>query len=272
MAGRPLPASKLRARRRKRRLILAAVIAVLVVLLLGAGVGLSWLPWVRIQTIQVSGNTAVSSQSIEDDARDVLKGGYLHLFARDNIMLYPREEIRLRLLRDFPNLSQAIIGGENLTTLKIVVSERKAQALWCGPSVSLPGACYLLDGGGAAFAPAADFGGDIYTEYYGPVSSSSPQQFLAPDAYRALAATVGALKTKIADDTLAAVAVEGDEVAMHFASGFELRFSLADSGADVLDRFSLALTAAPFAARRLSDFDYLDLRFGDKLYYKLKNE
>jgi hypothetical protein len=186
-------------------------------------------------------------------------------------MLYPREEIRLRLLRDFPNLSQAVIGGENLTTLAIVVSERKAQALWCGPSLALAGACYLLDAQGVAFAPAADFGGEIYTEYYGPVSGESPQQFLALDTYRALSATVDALKDKVADDSLDSVEASAEDARVHFKSGFELIFSLKDGGADVLERFSLALTAAPFTTHALSDFEYLDLRFGDKLYYKLKS-
>ena len=55
-----------------------------------------------------------------------------------------------------------------------------------------------------------------------------------------------------------------------FASGFVLKFALSDAGGDVFERFSLALAAEPFLGRSLSDFLYLDLRFGDKLYYKLK--
>jgi len=45
---------------------------------------------------------------------------------------------------------------------------------------------------------------------------------------------------------------------------------VSDSGADVLERIALALQSEPFAKRSLTDFAYLDLRFGDKLYYKLK--
>ena len=35
---------------------------------------------------------------------------------------------------------------------------------------------------------------------------------------------------------------------------------------------TLALEAEPFKGHALSDFEYLDLRFGDRLYYKLKSE
>ena len=49
-------------------------------------------------------------------------------------------------------------------------------------------------------------------------------------------------------------------------------FALGDDGGDVFDRFSLALQSDLFKKHALSDFDYLDLRFGDKLYYKLKTK
>jgi len=47
-------------------------------------------------------------------------------------------------------------------------------------------------------------------------------------------------------------------------------FALSDSGGDVYERFVLALTAEPFEGRSTGDFEYLDLRFGDRLYYKLR--
>ena len=57
---------------------------------------------------------------------------------------------------------------------------------------------------------------------------------------------------------------------MRFADNFTLIFTLVDQGGDVFERLTLALTSGPMAAHKLGDFQYLDLRFGDKLYYKLK--
>jgi len=51
-----------------------------------------------------------------------------------------------------------------------------------------------------------------------------------------------------------------------------VRFAVADAAGDTFERFSLALGAGPFLEHPLSDFAYLDLRFGDKLYYKLKKQ
>jgi hypothetical protein len=61
-----------------------------------------------------------------------------------------------------------------------------------------------------------------------------------------------------------------NDVEATFGSGFVLKFALDDAQGDVFERFSLALTSDPFKNKQLSNFAYLDLRFGDKLYYKLK--
>jgi hypothetical protein len=47
-------------------------------------------------------------------------------------------------------------------------------------------------------------------------------------------------------------------------------FALGDDAGAVYQHFTLALTADIFKAHKLSDFHYLDLRFGNKLYYKLR--
>ena len=60
------------------------------------------------------------------------------------------------------------------------------------------------------------------------------------------------------------------DVHIMFASGFTLLFPISADGGDVYQRFTLALQSDPFTSHKLSDFEYLDLRFGDKLYYKLK--
>ena len=61
------------------------------------------------------------------------------------------------------------------------------------------------------------------------------------------------------------------DVRVMFTNGFTLIFALSDDSGDLFERFSLALSSGPFVAHTLSDFAYLDLRFGDKLYYKLKD-
>ena len=52
---------------------------------------------------------------------------------------------------------------------------------------------------------------------------------------------------------------------MRFVNGFVLKFALNDQAGDIFERFSLALDSAPFGAHQLSEFEYLDLRFGGQV-------
>jgi hypothetical protein len=128
----------------------------------------------------------------------------------------------------------------------------------------------LLDDSGVVYAPAASFSGDAYVSYYGPTSSSTIKQFVMPEQFRAMTALVAAFAQSGKAGAPARVVASEGEVHLTFDNGFVIKYALADNGADVLERFSQALQADPFTKHPVTDFEYLDLRFGDKLYYKLK--
>ena len=97
-----------------------------------------------------------------------------------------------------------------------------------------------------------------------------PWQYLTPSTFRSLAALVAAVAKKSNEPVQTVSVDDNKDVHMTFANGFVLLVSLNDDTGDTFERFSLALGAAPFTQHTLGDFQYLDLRFGDKLYYKLK--
>ena len=270
MASRSLPVSKLKARRRRRRVVLLVVACFLFILLVGGLVGLSWLPMFRIHTVEVTGASSVGSSVIESMVEERLLGTYWGVFPRSNIFFYPKSTIEKELLASFPVFNSVEVRRSNLETINVTVVERTTTALWCGESVVAASACFLLDDNGVAYAPAADFSGRVYLSYYGPVSGTNVKQFITHEEFQALSALVPALEKAAPGETLSRVEVEGADVHITFESGFTLMYSLEDNSADVLERFSLAIKTEPFTKHTLSDFEYLDLRFGDKLYYKLR--
>ena len=98
-----------------------------------------------------------------------------------------------------------------------------------------------------------------------------PEQYLAPGAFNSLSALIDAIAQNQPQDVITSVEVDSsNDVHVGFASGFMLLFPLSADGGDVYNRFILALQSDVFAGRTIADFEYLDLRFGNKLYYKLK--
>ncbi len=272
MARVPLPASKLRARKRRRRMVWVLVTVLALCALVGGAVALSWAPFLAIQHIELDGVSSANTAAVTDSVHQTLSGSYWHLFAKKNIFLYSKSAIRSSLIKQFPVFASVSVSARDFNTVVITVEERASHALWCGEGPELSSACLSLDNSGAAYTLAADFSGDVYTRYVGPLPAGAlPRQFLTPERFQALNALVDELTSRVASTSVHAVVVGNDEVHMEFDDGFTILFELEGDGADILERFALARDAEPFTTHPLSDFEYLDLRFGDKLYYKLKD-
>ncbi len=277
MARVVLPKSSIRARRRRRRNFLIGGSILLFFVACGALIWLANADFLRIKTVKTAGAKTVVAEVLQAEAKTYMAGKYLYLFPKDNIFLYPKNEIAAKLLTAYPTLKSAVVRAENFSTISIYAEDREPRALWCGNSIASPNPCLLLGEDGVAYAAAPDFSESPYVRYFGELhegNSNLPQgakQFLSPEEFRPLAALADAVVQSQTTNAVEGVFVNEDkDVRMAFTNGFALLFELEDDGGEVFERFTLALTAEPFKSHTLAEFEYLDLRFGDKLYYKLK--
>ncbi len=281
MARVDLPQSKVRAKRRKQRYIAISIVFFTALVVFAGLVWLSRASFLRISTIQVSGEQTVSAPSVTTFVQNKLSGYKLFLFAKDNIFLYPQSQIQHELPLAMLTVASVRVHALNFHTIGVDIVERQPKALWCGEvHEASSSSCLLLDQSGAAYAPAnngfvvegaQDTG---YKRYFGALSgSSTPPQYLTPDAFTSLGALVDAIAQSQQQDPIESVSVDTDnDVRIRFTSGFALIFALVSDGGDVYSRFQLALQSDAFAGHTIADFSYLDLRFGDRLYYKLKGQ
>jgi len=277
MARVALPQSKIKQRRKQRRIRIAIFVAGLLVLLVGGVAGASWIPAVRISEVRVQGVQVASVKEVAQFVADELKGRTMLVFPKNSIFLYPKDIIAEKLQTTFPVLHSARIRAQvpsSFHTITVSVAEREPQALWCGETTEE--ACAFVDSGGIVYARAPEFSDAVYARYMGPVEyleedGAYPKQFLTPQKFMALSALVKALGNEVGPIDRVVVSAEED-VKLLFVNGFYILFSALDDGGDVFERFTIARGSEPLKGRSLSDFLYLDLRFGDKLYYKLKTE
>ena len=267
MARVELPESRLRLRKRRRRLRVSLLIVLLLAVVGGVCVGLAYIPALQVQAVAVAGTRTLSPNTLETFARDRLAGTYWYVLPKSNIFLYPKRQIAADLMSAYPVLASADVHANDFQSIAVNVVEREPRALWCEEV-----RCFFMDENGVAYGEAPVFSEPIYLTYKGALGGDRlPKQYLTPAEFQALSALVDAIAQKLADEQIQAVSVDtAKDVTVQFVSGFTLRFALQDQGGDVFERFTLALTADPLATRKLSDFEYLDLRFGDKLYYKLR--
>ena len=267
MARVELPESRLRLRKRRRLVRIGLLLLALLVLLFGGLVGIAHLSALRVSTVSVAGAQTLSSSTIEAFVRERLAGAYGYVFPKDNIFLYPKRPITAALMAAYPSLASADVHASDFHSIAVNVVERAPRALWCEENH-----CFFMDENGVVYGEAPTFSEPVYTVYRGVLTGNTlPKQFLSPAEFQGLSALVDAIAQKLPGERIDRVAVDANkDVRISFASGFELLFALGDQGGDVFERLTLALTAEPLTKHKLSEFEYLDLRFGDKLYYKLK--
>lgn len=266
MARVALPESKVRARRRRRRVVGSLIFGGLILVIFASMVWLSHAPFLRVQGVVVSGLKTTASSSVIALVKSNLEGTYGYLFAKNNILLYPQDDIAAALALKYPQFKVAEVHAQDFSTIAVVVVEREPKALWCLE------ACYFMDEDGVVYAPAPEFSSPVYVAYRGSATDGRlPRHYLTKDTFHSLSALVGAIAQKESTELVVSAAVDGQgDVRLRFESGFMLIFPLKAQGGDIFERYALARGAEPFAGRTLSEFEYLDLRFGDKLYYKLK--
>ncbi len=266
--------------KKKRRMV-----SVLVLLCLG---GFAWLiiyipslPSLQIKNILVLGNKVLTEEEIKQRVEEELSGKYLRVFPKTNVFLYPQKPIEESLLPAFPRVASVSAHLDTKRVLTITLTEREPFALWCGreeKSLIQEGQrnCFYLDDTGFAFSQAPSFSGNAYFEFYGKgeLSDGDPtgSYFLPLASYRNILKIKKSLEGMDAH-SLSAFVGEDNGVLLFESAGYGIRFNL-DQNADTLESNMQAVfhSSSWGDTLRSGTLEYMDFRFGNKVYYKYWNE
>lgn len=271
MSARRSSDSPLAARRRQSRRRAFVGLGIFILILAGIAVWSLHRPSVRIKEVSVYG----ADESYAAYAHEAMRGSYLGLIPRDSAFFVPAGAIRTRILAEHPEIAAVSLFTNGVATLSIKVVERAPVARWCGSTGSPQAAstterCYVFDAGGFIFA-AADAASST------PINSFAVYAPLVGDREEPLRATIAsaALLPKTFDfarqlstlgSPVTSITLHDGEVDTRLASGTRVTY--------VVGQEQNAY-AALFAARNNLDLtsgmlDYVDLRFGGKVYTKNK--
>lgn len=280
----------LRARRRRVRAIKALIV---LILLLGAAWGVSYvsyLPQFSVESINVAGAQAVPKDLIANYAWTILKDGSHHFISRGNIFIYPRTVMEHAIVGFFPRIKSAAISRSDYlsTALTITVQERQSFALWC----SDVGGCYQMDDGGFVFAEnqeaASSSRSTLQYVFRGGLSTlanatstatSTPLDTasLNPIGHSFAPAHLPGILVLLrllgqAGFTPQGATLENDQdFTVPLAEGFTLKASFGSDASTLARNLQLVLSSDALQGRE-DELEYVDLRFGDRVYYKLKGE
>ena len=276
--------------KRKRRKVVVSKILFCLFIIGGVLASLAYLfriERLNIQVVEAKGNKIIDTRLIAEIAEKEMAGNYLWLFPKTNIFFYPKEKIKSSLYENFKRLRNIEIEMGSGAILVVSTEERMPKYTWCGET--LPTSrndsqdCYFLDETGYIFGRAPYFSGEVYFKFYGATDSkeNTPigSYFLA-DIFQKLILFKEALSHMgLKPVVLYKDKEENEDIKIFLSSANtlpnapEIIFK-ADSDLEIIaENLQTALTTEPLQSNfknKYSSLLYIDLRYGNKVYYKFK--
>ncbi|MFA5937215.1 MAG: hypothetical protein WC822_05070 [Candidatus Paceibacterota bacterium] len=276
--------------KRQKNKILKRRILLFFLLFLTILFGLSFLSrWgkLNINNIEITGNKIIETKLIEETVREQIAGNYFYFFPKTNFIIYPQNKIELALKDKFKRIKDVFVNDKNINTLEISISERSALYTWCGiepiKNNDNNQKCYFLDESGYIFDEAPYFSEDVYFRFYGSVGRptseiSSVGYYFFEQDFNRLVSFKETLKKIELKPTALYVMNNGDVKILLSSQSTtgenpEIIFKLNSDFEKIVENLQSVLTTEPLQSdfkNKYSDLLYIDLRFGNKVYYKFK--
>jgi hypothetical protein len=256
-------------KKRARKYFKLQVIFFLGILLIGVIVYVTHLSVFRISHVELSGNTVITQEEIEKNTQEFLSGSYFWLFPKNNIVWYPKSKLEEGLKENFKRIETINIHLKGTQTLSIDITERKGVSLWCSEGEK----CYFMDTQSFIFADAPEFSGDAYFKYYGLISSDPiGNTYMASSTEFSNLSKFIEKTRELSLKPVYLLGKEGGEFSLVLSGGGEIYFDIKESLSKTSENLEALLQtpALTTISEKDTTLDYIDLRFGNKLYYKLK--
>ena len=244
---------------------------VCVIMLAGAVWFILRLSYFRVDRIEVTGNRMLSAEGVAGAAREAIGGTLGRIIPQSNFFIISSETIERALRERFPSIESVRVSRRFPDRLLIRVSERTLWGVYCEQAaLSLPPrSCAYLDTSGTAYAELSQFQGWLLPVIFGSGSVALGTAPIPPatlaffgQARAALAAVNGELLAmRLSTSTPV-------DARLELAEGWELWVSTDRPIAEWSGVLQTVLAEEVGARRR--ELEYVDLRFGNKVFYKFR--
>lgn len=247
------------------RQFFVGILLTLMLLLIGAAIWYgSRLELFTITTVMVEGGETIDTAAIKQLAEDELAGDYYRVVPKRFAWTYPEARI-LAMAASQPRVSSASVHLADDQTLIIRVREYTPAALWCPPPEGHD-PCVFLDETGYAFAAAPALSGSAlfrYSDGQAPAIGAGP---FSPAFVKDTDAFAMAMRGEFGFPVDRIEKIGSDEAVFFVLGGGALKASLRQPIADTIDNLRVLLNSDAFRHLRPGGFQYIDLRFGDKIF------
>lgn len=216
----------------------------------------------NINTVTVSGGETISHEKVQAKAEEQLRGTYFKLIPRTFAYLYPHDDI-VAAIAGIERIRTITVTKVSGTELSITFDEYISDALWCKKNTE---ECVFVDSTGYAFAPAPQLTGGSFVRFFTTGKDPEVGQFIGSSEDYTWLTKLHAL---LAADKWTVSKIEIDsakDAYFEIVDGGEFKVSLEMTPEEIVDNLRTVLSNEDFQSMTPGNFQYIDLRFGNKVF------
>ncbi len=220
--------------------------------------------FLTITNVSISGGETIDHSVVRGVVEEKLTGTYLGLVPRRFAWLYPRQSISTAVVA-IPRIASAEVKRMSGTELAVTFTEYTPVALWCADVATTT--CAFLDDVGYAFATAPTLEGGELLRFVS-LATSTPQVGEQPFSTEDMALMVR-LESLLTEAGWYVSHLEIDavrDVYVRIVGGGEFKATLTMAPEQTVANLETVLTSPEFVDIRPGNFQYIDLRFGNKVF------
>jgi cell division septal protein FtsQ len=247
----------------------------------------------RIQKIVVNEVEYSDRNEIELSIKESMEGRYFGLFAKSNIFILPRKKIYREVQNKFPSVKNINLDLKGLTEISVELEEYKAGSLWCDIPVTpasglvhedgtrdsdIPqvvsdvskASCYFMNEEGIIFAKTSyDSNPDIIKTFGKIISDPVRQSYTDKKTFENLVEFTKLLRRiNLSSDEI--WTTNGAVYAFVTKENVKIYVEADSDPAKNFENLETVIKRDAINQAQMSNIDYIDLRFGNRIFYKLK--
>jgi cell division septal protein FtsQ len=260
----------------KKRIFSRLIFYFLVLCFIGTSIYLVFYsPYLRIITINIEGNTELSSKDISINLEKMFGGNYWGFIPKNNFTFIFPSNVEKIIKNDFKKIKKINVSKNFPDTLNIKIEEYSALLVWC-----VSEKCYMVDDNGVAYLQADFNSPQVSQNHLIRINDLSGQSVeLGSEVINSeYAAYVMSLKDSlqevgvgISEDAFQTPSRMAEEIDVKNANGVQFLFSTEYSQQAAIKALDLILKKQ-IPVEQQGNIAYIDLRSEGKAFYKMNGE